>query len=146
MDNLSTSDMVKRFMDKFDKLYLNIPSDVRERVVKCVEAIVEVGKEHSQKPVTVENLEIFMTAGMMTQYGQNYSKKMVQDWSRDAYHPQADAARGIAIFMYQACLAIQGQEAANHILNIPPEVWVEQPSVWDALCVVPFFFILKDKS
>ncbi len=136
---------VNKFMAAFDKTYLNIAPDIRDRVVECLNGFVEAGKDHIDKPANAENLELFMVSAMMTKYGPNFSKKTVQNWSRFAYHPQANQTGGVAIFMYQACLEIQGEKAASIILAMPVETWTDKLTVWEALCIVPFFFIVKEK-
>ncbi len=135
---------LNKFMERFDLQFPYAHAQDRDKVLACVTDFLTAGEGFLDLPANDDNVFNFMVEAMRTRYGVNEGKLFVREWSK-AYTPGTPKNISMAMFMCMACLALRGQELAATVRDTAIREWTESMTVWELMCLVPFFFTLKDK-
>ncbi len=136
---------ISKFMERFDLQFPDIDIASRTKVLACIEDFVAAGENTIDLPANDDNVVAFMTAAMKTRYGPNFARDSVREWVK-MYTPGLPANIGMAMFMSMACLGLRGEKLATIVRDTVLSDWTDKMTVWELMCLVPFFFTLKDKQ
>lgn len=136
--------LVEQFMSKLKEQNPSATPDVLQKIESSVRKYLGANLSMASEPGTVDNLYKFILASLNVFYGSNYSKRLADSWFFVSWTPGIEAKNAIASAMCVACLSTRKNEKfAAFVRDLTMRDWNEKMSVWDVICIVPFFFILE---
>lgn len=144
MADTNKDDLVARFMMATVQQFKRLDVDDRSAIYIRVTSYVDAGLQFANLPATADNIRDYMKAALSVQpkWGPNSVRDNIRSWSLFSDTPNQDEVVGVAMLMSLACFGItNNSDLSAKVRDIVLVKWTKDSTVWDIVCLIPFFVI-----
>ncbi len=141
------NDNLNRFMACVNQYYSVLLVRLQPAIRISVDKLLISGKEYADKPATLDNIFNFVVTALSALYGEEDALKVANLAKGSIPTSVKEPGLAMAHFQETVCKELRSRDAildskrlSAQVFEATKENFSDKMSVWDLMCLVPFFF------